>query len=429
MQVINHTDHRLGILDDPLGDLGDWAEHAGGIISGTVNKLRSGNFTWGEQSVPIDAAVGNKLADFMEANAPALIDMFAEADIFCVVLAVATIGFGYAAIQAGCPTVIILVDGVLTPINSCWGVAMMGLWTLYCFQEASKEGHKGDEKVAIDFAKSINKLPSDFEFGEIGDVDPKAVVTALVRDYGIDYKGNLRKYRHRGWPNGDPDNWAHDEIVGYDGWDAYLTLFATSSGVMYGIAQNGSLYWYMHSDNTWKGRKKVSSEGWSNYSTVFATGSGVIYGIHATNGNLYWWRHSGWLTGTNDWSARKKVGTDWGQYKNVFATDNGIIYGVKISDGSLYWWRHDGWMTGNPNAWTGPKKVGVDWGPYMRIFATDNGIIYAVKESDGDLYWWRHDGWMTGDPNAWTGKKLVGTDWAQFRRVFAADNGVIYAVT
>jgi stress response protein SCP2 len=193
----------------------------------------------------------------------------------------------------------------------------------------------------------------------------------------------------------------------------------------------GDLYWSQHDgwqDGSirWKGRNKVGNGGWQAYISVFASSNGIIYAITAS-GDLYWYQHDGWQDGSVRWKGRNKVGNGgWQAYISVFASSNGIIYAVDAS-GDLYWYQHDGWQDGSVR-WKGRNKVGSGgWQAYISVFASSNGIIYAVDAS-GDLYWYQHDGWQDGSVR-WKGRNKVGSGgWQDYKSVFASSDGILFGV-
>ena len=83
----------------------------------------------------------------------------------------------------------------------------------------------------------------------------------------------------------------------------------------------------------------------SQWATIFSGGNGVIYGVQ-NDGTLYWYRHKGWLKGENNWVSLngKKIGDGW-IFDQIFSGSDGLIYGVH-NDGTLHWYRHKGWLSG-----------------------------------------------------------------------------------
>ena len=60
----------------------------------------------------------------------------------------------------------------------------------------------------------------------------------------------------------------------------------------------------------WFGRVQVGS-GWQAIDSLWAVGNGYIYGRNNV-GELWMWRHHGFLTGEGSWTAGVQVGTGWG---------------------------------------------------------------------------------------------------------------------
>ncbi|MFB9990956.1 tachylectin-related carbohydrate-binding protein [Deinococcus oregonensis] len=212
--------------------------------------------------------------------------------------------------------------------------------------------------------------------------------------YGVSPNGDLRWYQHNAYLTGgglnDAGAWnpRSGAVVGV-GWNSFKQLFATSDGVIYAIKPNGSLLWYKHNayrtgagletPGAWdpRGGKEVGV-GWNSFTKVFAAPGGIIYGV-MPNGDLRWYKHSGYLTGggLNDagaWNPRSGavVGVGWNDFRQLFAAANGVIYGIK-PNGSLLWYKHSAYRTGagleTPGAWDsrGSKEIGVGW-DFERVF-------------------------------------------------------------
>lgn len=157
-------------------------------------------------------------------------------------------------------------------------------------------------------------------------------------------------------------------------------------GSLYGIDTHGNLYCYQHTGYftgaaVWQYGTIVGT-GWGGFTQVFS-GSGVIYGITGS-GQLLWYRHDGFDTcdGTSTagaWEGAKVVGGGWGGFKQVFAGADGVIYAIDGS-GNLFWYRHDGYLTGagayTPGAWEGPKRVGTGWG-FNKVFLLSAAPVYG----------------------------------------------------
>lgn len=244
--------------------------------------------------------------------------------------------------------------------------------------------------------------------------------------------GDLLWYKHTGYQSGTME-WqgGFDFKVG-SGWHQFSKLFATSNGVIYGLKPNGDLVWYKHSGYMtgavqWSGgwEHKVG-EGWGQFTHLFATSNGVIYAVKS-DGNLAWYKHTGYNDGSMRWEGGLEhiVGRGgWTQFSKVFAGPNGVIYGVR-SNGDLVWYKHTGFNDGSVR-WEGGGVVGNGWNQFVHLFATDNGIIYGIKQN-GDLAWYKHAGYNDGSAR-WEGGGNVGNGWQLFKMAFATDNSVIYGV-
>jgi hypothetical protein len=272
-------------------------------------------------------------------------------------------------------------------------------------------------------------------FSAIG-ADANYSIRVSIEPVTVTESGNLLWYENEGWTDGTR-RWAtgSSRRVG-QGWQGFLSVFATTNGVIYGIKTNGDLLWYRHEGyedgaSRWACNSgAVVGTGWAGLRSVFATSNGVIYGIDAS-GDLRWYKHDGWTDGTRRWGSGTGavVGTGWAGLRSVFATSNGVIYGIDAS-GDLRWYKHDGWTDGTRRWASGTGAVvGTGWAGLRSVFATSNGVIHGIQ-ANGDLLWYKHDGWADGT-RRWatgSGSRVVGNGWAGFRSVFATNNGVIYGI-
>lgn len=127
-------------------------------------------------------------------------------------------------------------------------------------------------------------------------------------------------------------------------------------GVIYAIDDNGNVWWYRHQfvkvvdgcrkiDNTrWEGPQKVKSD-WMKYVQVFSGGDGVIYGLDQ-NGVLFWQKHQDWYEGGTVWHEPRAVHPKFREATQIFGTGYGNIYAVD-GQGSLFSYRHIGWDDGS----------------------------------------------------------------------------------
>ncbi len=200
---------------------------------------------------------------------------------------------------------------------------------------------------------------------------------------------------------------------------------------IYGINNNGEMFWYENDRQTddsleWASDEgKLVGTGW-NFDQVFSGGNAVIYGVK-DNGDLLWYRHDGRNDGTMKWSpqSRSKVGDGW-HFKQIFSIGNGVIYAIK-ENGDVYWYRHEGRNDGSLRwAKNSGQRVASGW-DFKQIIAGDNGVIYGVTDN-GDVLWYRHEGWNDGG-SSWAKKSgtKVNSGW-NFEKVFSIGGGVIYGV-
>jgi hypothetical protein len=139
-----------------------------------------------------------------------------------------------------------------------------------------------------------------------------------------------------------------------------------AGSIIYAVRLDGTLEWFRHDgvgDGTpsWTngGQPQTVGHGWvAGQQRVFSGCNGIIYLI-ADDGTLYWYKHKGYLDGTPDWEERKEVGNGWNNFHNVFSIGGGIIYAVD-QDGTLWWYKHKGYQNGTPD-WEERKKVGNNW--------------------------------------------------------------------
>lgn len=96
----------------------------------------------------------------------------------------------------------------------------------------------------------------------------------------------------------------------------------------------------------------------------------IIYAL-AKNGDLLWYKHAGYATGTNTWygGSTNKVGNGWNTARQIFSTGWGHIYFV-AGNGALRYYDHLGfnngtatWSKGSGNqvgsGWSGLKTIGL----------------------------------------------------------------------
>jgi hypothetical protein len=253
------------------------------------------------------------------------------------------------------------------------------------------------------------------------------LTVAGVRVYGIADNGDLYSYFHQGAHNGS-SNWANggQGIKVAEGWNEGWNVFKGSprgdQGVIYRVHSNGDLYWNKHfGRNEWAQPRKVGN-GWQGHRIAFAAGGGILYLIDR-DGDLLWYRHLGYEDGSDAWANGGngvKVGHGWSNARFAFSGENGIIYMVH-RNGDLYWYRHTGYSDGKDSWANGGQavRIGNGWNAVASAFSGGDGVIYAMKR-DGDLYWYNHTGFANGNPtwaSAPTGN-VIGRHWGGMVRIF-----------
>jgi hypothetical protein len=194
----------------------------------------------------------------------------------------------------------------------------------------------------------------------------------------------------------------------------------------------GVLAWYKHwralgpqpGEHRFQGPKTVAKEGWGNFAAVTAAiGSPVIYAMQP-NGDLFWYRHDGFRTGSDSGLMPSRIGNGWDEFDKIIAGEDGVIYG-RLPDGTLRWFRHLGHADGSVS-WTEPKDVGTGWDGFIEIFAGSSGVLYGIRPN-GDLMWYQHVGHLDGSPS-WIGPRKVGNGWQNMKAVLSVGHGVIYGI-
>jgi len=235
------------------------------------------------------------------------------------------------------------------------------------------------------------------------DVIPAAIASispnvAGASFYAVTNDGSLMWYRHDGFVNGEP-RWKGPVNVG-NGWQSFKKIVSGGDGVLYGIGVDGSLRWYRQSDvaepqlllaaGGGSSRTGISTpalkipshftgpnvvgQNWGQFVHVFSTGEGVIYAVDP-QGRLWWYKHRGYLTGTQDWEGPKQVGNGWAAFKKIFSSSEGYIYAL-TQTGEMLWYQHMGYHDGSVK-WRGPTPVGATWGDYSLVFSAMQGTPQA----------------------------------------------------
>ena len=84
-------------------------------------------------------------------------------------------------------------------------------------------------------------------------------------------------------------------------------MFSGGNGVIYGVKNDGTLDWYRHlgfedgSDSWVNGGQGIPvGSGDQIFRLMFSGGYGVIYGVK-NDGSLYWYNHLGFANGSKVW--------------------------------------------------------------------------------------------------------------------------------
>ena len=170
--------------------------------------------------------------------------------------------------------------------------------------------------------------------------------------YGISPDGILHWNRnpHYADSEGSPNLWAQSVNVGR-GWSGVDKVFSGGQGILYVVNPDGKLMWYKHKaylnpipmpadnatdaqklawQNSWEGPKEVGT-GWGGLNKVFSPGEGHIYAVFS-NGDLMWFRHTGWRDGRASWAtgAGVKIASGWDSYVFAFARMVGSDEGIDV---------------------------------------------------------------------------------------------------
>jgi N,N-dimethylformamidase len=220
--------------------------------------------------------------------------------------------------------------------------------------------------------------------------------------YGVQADGTLMWYRHSDWASGGP-MWANGGGLPINtGFNQFQTVLASADGQLFGVRANGEIVWYRYvlsdpvrGSGAWApGSGSVIGTGFDVFARVIGGWDGVIYGLTDT-GSMYWYRYTAndgtggsaaWANGGNGAS----IGSGWGSHVVVLADPNGVIYGIR-QGGELDWWRYvagDG--SSGPNAWQGGGEPsflsdGFGNGSQKTWFTSGSGTFYVVELDASDV--------------------------------------------
>jgi hypothetical protein len=235
------------------------------------------------------------------------------------------------------------------------------------------------------------------------DVIPAAITSVSTNSsgasfYGVTPDGALLWYRHDGFVYGEP-RWKGPVRVG-SGWQSFTKIIPAGDGVLYAIGVDGSLRWYRHQDVA-----DPAPEG-----AALLTGSGISRGPRIAGRPI---------TAPSHWLGPNVVNGNWGHFVHVFSTGEGVIYAVD-PQGKLWWYKHKGYLTGSQE-WDAPKQVGEGWAGFKKVFSPSEGYIYAQQPS-GEMLWYQHLGYQDGTVR-WRGPTAIGAAWGDYALIFSAMHG------
>jgi hypothetical protein len=229
------------------------------------------------------------------------------------------------------------------------------------------------------------------------------------------------------------------DIAPFDTQQRFVQLIAGGNGVIYGRQADGNLIWYRHTGwatgaATWAaGGGLAIGTGWHTFRTVLATADGQLF-ARGADGSIRWYQYvvSDPNTGAGSWASGsgQTIGTGF-DYPIVFGGPDGVIYGVD-TDGAL--WRYQ-YLAGNgtngPAAWANNgagERIGSGFKPYLTLLAGSDGVITGVRNGN-TLDWWRYDA-STG---AWDNNGApiqIGSAFGEGNQktMFTGSNGLLYVV-
>lgn len=227
----------------------------------------------------------------------------------------------------------------------------------------------------------------------------------------------------------------------YDPNQRFINLVPGGNGIFYAIQADGELLWYRHSGwatgaATWaSGSGRVLGVGWHQFTFVMAGSDGQIFAVRA-DGSMHWYRYvlSNTETGAGQWhpSSGAQIGSGFNQFPRMFGGFDGVFYGLDGA-GDLYWFRYSG--IDGTNTWgaNSGSWIGSGWNQYMWLWADPSGVIYGARQG-GTLAWWRYvvSNTTTG-AGTWANKGAaieIGDGWGDSDQKFVFSNtgGTIYSI-
>lgn len=219
----------------------------------------------------------------------------------------------------------------------------------------------------------------------------------------------------------------------YDPRQRFLRLIPAGNGVIYGLQADGELLWFRHTGwqtgtAAWSpGVGRPFGSGFQRFADVLAAEDGRIFG-RTGDGRIvrYHYAVTNPMTGEGHWTdgAGTAIGAGFDRFPRVFGGWNGVLY-CQDADGALWWYQHTaaGWTDGG-----GGRLIGTGFKPYQTLTAGPDGVIYGVRQGD-PLHWWRYH----ADTGLWDndGEPFqIGAGWGEgiHKQVFSDNAGCVYAV-
>lgn len=256
--------------------------------------------------------------------------------------------------------------------------------------------------------------------------------------YGIRPTGEVTWYRK----DTNATTWQGPKKVA-DGWGNFKDVIPAGGNRFYALTTDGKLMWFRHdgfNDGSFNwpvvgGNNKLNgvvtkgvgmtvkgtqvSMGWT-FKRIFSGGEGIIYAIRQ-DGKLFWYRHTGFENGSNEWRVPQEISSGWDIFKDVFSTGKGMIYTVGY-DGAMHLYQHADYLNG-VKKWMPTRIVGEGWQNFRQIIPAGDGIILAIG-NDGKMFWYHHLGLQRVSPTlppreVWERPVEIGTGWNGFTKVVA----------
>ncbi len=229
--------------------------------------------------------------------------------------------------------------------------------------------------------------------------------------YGIQTDGTLMWYRHSSWQTGG-SGWANGGAgrqIDTD-WQQFRAVLTSADGQLFGFLPDGTVRWYKYNvtdlttgAGTWAGNGTgpVIGSGFDRFPRVLGGWQGVIYGVD-DNGDMWWYHYvaGDGTRGAGAWAnggAGSMIGSGWKEIKRLWADPGGVIFGVRHA-GELRWWHY--LATNGSISWANGGNeipIGEGWGEDSQktAFSNGSGVIYSVgldpdvvQGSDDKLYWY-----------------------------------------